>query len=128
MREPYQDAAGAWVLFDGETKTKYASYQEATEIYMATNRKLAFVQSLQSTAASLGAAMDKSEGLYQSYFDMGFNSGGANEIRDEDVVSLGLTASQVTDAITLLDNFTKFVSGQAPAASTYRITINLVRT
>lgn len=121
-------------LSDSATSPKLAftsqsalSFDEAAGVFRAMASKIDFANELKAVAVGLGKAMDAAPDLYQKYFDLGYNSGGASELTDEDVASLGLTAAQVVSAITLLENYNKFVSGTDPASSVYRITINQVR-
>ena len=62
----------------------------------------------QQMAALFSALSDDILSLQAIWFDRGYNSGGADELTDADVESLGITAADVTGMITFagaLDTF-----------------------
>jgi hypothetical protein len=74
---------------------------------------------------SLAQPMDDAPDRWQEYWDVVNSPGGA--YTDEELEPLGITAEQLTTAIGLLENFNKFMSGEAPVVSVYRITVNGLR-
>lgn len=67
---------------------------------------------------------DDAPDRWQEYWDQR-NAGG--DYTDEELEPLGITNAQLTSAITLLENFNKFMSGTAPAVDVYRVVVNGLR-
>lgn len=89
--------------------------------------KLSYVNRLISNVNQLAKVMDTASDLNAMYFDLGYNGGGANQITDEDIASLGLTAADVVNIITLMQNYDEFTAGTNPINAVYRVTINKTR-
>ncbi len=83
--------------------------------------KLELAQSIIYRVQQLIETMDNGPDVLQEYFDSGVT------FTDEDVASLGITAADVTNCLTLLENSDKFFSGTTPTNAAYRITVNAVR-
>lgn len=68
--------------------------------------------------------------LYGTYFDMGYNAGGADPIADEDIsMQYAFGAAGVASFITLLENLIKLLSSDTSAVTNadYASTINKLR-
>ena len=120
----YQDANGGWIYFDGETKHRLATQQEAVTM----SQKESFVQRLQGAATQLAQTADLFQDLFSVYFDRGYNDGGANEIGDDDIASTNLTAAQVGNLITLAEQLDHFLNNAAVAQGDYDAVLNAART
>lgn len=90
---------------------------------MADDR-LKTAASLIRCGQSLATPMDDAPDRWQAFWDQ-VNATGA--YTDEELEPLGITAAQLTMAIALLENFNKFMQGETPAVSIYRITVNGLR-
>ena len=64
----------------------------------------------QQMAASFSALADDIGALQAIYFDRGYNSGGADELLDADVESLGIDAAAVTGMITFAGALETFMA------------------
>lgn len=89
--------------------------------------KLNFARQLQEDAGNLAQLKDRIMTRYGIYFDRGYNSGGANPITDSDVAELGLTATQVGDWITLIEQLGNFFGNSAVITADYDATTNKIR-
>jgi hypothetical protein len=90
-------------------------------------QKTRFAQQMISLHQKLSEVMDLASAVENEYFDQGYNSGGDNEIVDNDVVNLGITASNIASGITLLQQQHKFFTNQAVSAADYAATVNMFR-
>lgn len=89
--------------------------------------KQAFCTQLQSDAGAIAAIrkiLDDRKGVY---FDRGYNSAGSNPIVDGDVSALDLTAAQVGNWITLLEQLEKFFTNTAVTTADYDATLSAMR-
>ena len=89
--------------------------------------KQAYCRQLQTDAnaiASIRKVLDDRRGVY---FDRGYNSGGSNPIIDADVSDLDLTAAQVGNWITLLEQLEKFFTNQSVTTADYDATLSTMR-
>lgn len=94
-------------------------------------QQLAMQQRRLSTAAavvrcvqSLAGPMDNASDVYQEFWDV---VNGSGSFADDELAVMGITASDLASAVTTLENFRKFTSGESPANDAYRITINKMR-
>jgi len=120
----YQSSDGDWIVFDGTEKNFFSTEEEAQD--MAS--KLTFATQAQTSATSLSDVSDKLADLYSVYFDRGYNSGGSNPITNDDVASLGITAAQLGDMMTLAQQFANFLGNSAVTTGDYDATLNAIRT
>jgi hypothetical protein len=120
----YQAANGIWIFFDGSEKHFFATESEAHIM----DRKLTFVQRLQTAATQLAQTADLFEDLESIYFDRGYGDGGAGEIQDSDITASGLTAAQVASLITLGQQLQNFVNNAAVVQGDYDAVLNTART
>lgn len=72
--------------------------------------KANFARQGQQMAASFSALADDIGALQAIYFDRGYNSGGADELLDADVESLGIDAGAVTGMITFAGALETFMA------------------
>lgn len=79
-------------------------------------------------ADNLGQALKDARTMKNLFYDRGYNSGGADEIVDGDITSVGITAAQLSNGITLCEQLIKWADNDTPAAAVYRDTINELRT
>jgi hypothetical protein len=120
----YQAADGRYIYFDGVEKRFFDTEGEA----IAMSRKETFVQKLQEAATQIAVAADRFEDLETIFFDRGYNSGGANQIQDEDIEATGLTAAQVGSLITFGQQLQLFLNAGAVVQGDYDVTLNAART
>ena len=90
-------------------------------------QKTRFAQQMISLHQKLSEVMDLAGAMEKEYFDRGYNSAGSDEIEDNDVVNLGITASNIASGITLLQQQDKFFTNQAVSAADYAVTVNMFR-
>ena len=112
----YQSAGDDWIFFDGATKHRFDTEQEA-QLFMA---KLDTAKAIVRTVQSLAQATDSAGDLEAEYFDVG-------NWTDEDVSAIGITAAQLSACLTLLQQIDLLMTGQATTPSMYRTTLNQVR-
>lgn len=72
--------------------------------------KLQYARQAQQMAASFSAQADDIIALRNIYWDRGYNDGGASDLTDADVASLGITAADVTGMITFADALETFLT------------------
>lgn len=89
------------------------------------SRYASTIQNKANQIASLGVEL---QAIYETYFDRGYNGGGANELLDADIAATGLTAANVAAFIMLAENFGKLLNNQAVFQSDYGATVNKTRT
>lgn len=93
------------------------------------NKKLDFAQQIQTCATKMAQAIEAFQKLDGIYYDRGYNPAGNDPITDADLVSLGITASDVASGITLAEQVEIFKNGQsAPTVADYGATMNKLRT
>jgi len=112
----YQSATGDWILFDGATKHRFDTEQEARSIMAKIETAKAIVRAVQS----LTTATDSAGDLEAEYFDIG------NWV-DADVAALGITAAQLAAGLTLLQQVNLLMTGEATTPAVYRTTLNQLR-
>lgn len=115
----YERFDGKWILVAGRLATDeytYDTQQEANTAMSKLATATAIVQAVQSLATAADSAVD----LEAEYFDVGAPS-------DEDVAPLGLDADDIAACVTLLQQVSALMAGQATVAATYRATLNKVR-
>lgn len=94
---------------------------------MALTPKQRYAEAVINLAQDLAAISDRLEPLESEYFDNGYNSGGADELVDNDVTENKTTAAEIADAITLVQELTKFLNAGSPANGDYSVTMNKMR-
>ncbi len=72
--------------------------------------KTRYASRAQDMAAIFANLADDIGALQAIYFDRGYNSGGADELTDADVESLGVTAADVTGMITFAGALETFMA------------------
>lgn len=125
MATVYQAADGRWLVFNNDIKSDYFTLENEAQA-MAT--KLTFAGQAQASATTMANIGDQLADLHSVYFDRGYNSGGANPITDDDLASLGMTAVQLGNLITLAEHFANFLGNSAVAQADYDVTLNAIRT
>ena len=90
--------------------------------------KLKFADKAQDISTRLAAIIDEAADMDTVYFDRGYNSGGGDPIADADVSSLGITAADVGDFITLAQQLANFANNAAVTQGDYDATLNKMRT
>ena len=127
MKEPfvYQASDGRWIVFNNDTKSDYFNTEAEAE---AMAEKLTFAGEAQSQATTLAQVGEGLAAVVDVYFDRGYNGGGSNPISDVDIASLGITAAQLGDVVTLAQQLANFLGNAAVATADYGSTLNQVRT
>ena len=88
-----------------------------------------FVIAVQEASTTLAKLAPKFQTLFETYFDRGYNGGGANPLADGDIpAELGITAADVAAFITLAENVGLFLNNGEPFQSDYAVTLNKLRT
>lgn len=125
MATVYQAADGRWIVFNNGIKSGYFSLESEAQ-NMAT--KITFAEQAQGMATSLAQLGDNLSDLESVYFDRGYNSGGADQIVDGDIVSLDITATQLGALVTLAQQLSNFLGNASVTTADYDATLNVVRT
>lgn len=89
--------------------------------------KLRYAGTIQNKANIIVQLQADCKAIFETYFDRGYNVGGAAPITDEDLATLGLTAADVSGFITFAENFGKMLDNQAVFQSDYSQTMNKIR-
>jgi hypothetical protein len=121
----YQASDDRWLVFSNGIKSDYFTLEEDA-VDMAT--KLTWAGQAQTGATDLAQVADKLADLETVYFDRGYDSGGSNPITNDDVSSLGITATDLANLITLIQQLNNFLGNSAVTTGDYDATLNTVRT
>jgi hypothetical protein len=125
MANVYQAADGRWIVFSNGIKSDYFTLESEAQD-MAS--KLIFATQSQEQATTMAQLGDKLADILSVYFDRGYNSGGSNPITNDDLASLGITAAQLGDMVTLAEQFANFLGNVAVTPADYDSTLNAIRT
>lgn len=91
-------------------------------------KKADFIAAAQELSTVLAKAGPQFNYLFETFFDRGYNGGGADEIVDADVpAELQITAADIGAFITLAENVGKFLNNQVAFQSDYQATLNRLR-
>lgn len=95
---------------------------------MATQKENYVISLLDLAKNIANEAMDKGPDLTSQYFDLGYNSGGGDEIVDGDLTNFnGLTAAEVSGVITALQQLANYFDNAAVTTGDYAVSYNNVR-
>lgn len=90
--------------------------------------KLLFAQTGQRLATTLADTISEADEWVSAYFDRTYGSGGAAEIVDGDVSSLGITAANLAALVTLSQQLKNFRDNAAVTQGDYGSTLSKMRT
>jgi len=113
----YQAADERWILWTDSEKIFFNTQAEA----IRAMDKLKLAQAVVYQTQLHIKAMDEGPDVLQEYFDSGVT------FVDADVEALGITAADVVNCLTMLENAGKFYAGNTPTNAVYRSTVNAVR-
>ncbi len=125
MTRVYQAADGRWLVFSNGVKSIYFNTESEAQI-MAD--KIKFANQTQAFCTSLATLFKNAKDLDGVYFSEGFDGGGSDPITDADLVSLGITAAEVSATDTMLQQITNFQNNIAVVTGDYKVTVNAMRT
>lgn len=91
---------------------------------MADEKKIAFIRNLVRRLQELDAIFDEAPDIESEYFDLGYNSGGTNEIVAADVSAYVLTPTDIASGITLIQQLKNMEAGAAVTTGNYGATTN----
>ncbi len=91
------------------------------------SRKVDFALQVELVSTKLAEAIEQIEILRTAYFDSGFNSGGADELIDEDIQGHDITVAKIINIITLVENQTLFLDNFIPLQGDYRAFLGAIR-
>ena len=114
----WEEAPGDWRLNYFGTEYEFNSEKEIVSFMAKVDTAKAIIRTVQS----LAMATDAAENLVAEYWD----AAGEGWV-DVDVVTLGITAAQLTACITLLEQIDLLMTNQATTPSMYRGTLNHAR-
>lgn len=93
-----------------------------------TTKKAEFITAVQEISTVLARTGPQFQWLFETYFDRGYNNGGANPLVDIDFPpELGITAGDVAAFITLAENVGNLLESRAVFVSDYGATLNRLR-
>lgn len=105
------------VRLDDGRVLEFSSAMEA----MMSVAKLGTAAAVVRCVQSLATATDTAAAMCQEYQDQ------QPALTDAELAVLGMTAADLSNCIALLENFDKFMNGQATDINAYRVTLNVVR-
>lgn len=94
---------------------------------MADAKKTAYIRDLVRYMQELDTKFDDAPDIENEYFDLGYNSGGANAIIDADVINYNLTAANMASAITLVQQIKNLAGNTAVTTGDYALTTNIFK-
>jgi len=116
----YSETREKWMLFKDGVFLTYT-----TEDMMS---KANFINKVLNTATTLAQEFDQAPDTEAVYFDRGYNSGGANEIVQDDLTEpYGVALADFTAMITCIQQLIKFAQNQAVYQGDYSATVNKLR-
>ncbi len=121
----YQAADDQWVVLSNGIKIYFAINNESEARNMAD--KITFAEKAQDISTRLAILVDEGTNLRTVYFDRVYNTGGT-AIIDADIVSLGITAANISSFITLVEQLQNFVDFLTVTEADYDTTLNAMRT
>jgi hypothetical protein len=90
--------------------------------------KVTFTNKLRELATLTSQVIRTAEDLHKVYFDRGLNKDGNNELVDTDIQeNTTLTAADVTEGITLIEQIKNFANNLPVIQGDYKGTINRLR-
>jgi len=89
--------------------------------------KQRFVNGVLDMAKTLAETKDLLASARAVYFDRGYNSGGSDPIIDDDISGLGVTATQLTNMMTLAEQLENFFGNSAVSTADYDASLNQFR-
>lgn len=93
------------------------------------SEKIKFAESVQDFSIAISLLIEQLPKFQSVYADREYGSGGADEITDADLESLGITAVELAAFITPLAlQLVNFVSNQPVTQGDYSVTLNKLRT
>ena len=94
---------------------------------MADEKKKAFIRNMVRRLQELDTIFDEAPDIESEYFDLGYNSGGANEIVAADVSIYVLTPTDIAAGITLIQQLKNMEAGSAVTTGNYGATTNIFK-
>lgn len=91
------------------------------------NEKLSYAIGIRRLTTKLMEDAEDLMVLYDIYFDRGYNSGGANEIVDGDIIESGITASAIADVITAVAQLSNYMDNASVTTGDYSASYNKTR-
>jgi hypothetical protein len=119
----YQSANLQWILWDGKTKTFFATQEEA----LSVANKIQFAKKVQAINTTIAQLFLDTKDLDGVYFSEGFDSAGSDPITDGDLTSLGITAAELAAGDTLFQQIQNLRNGDPVTAGDYQATVNALR-
>lgn len=92
-----------------------------------TTEKERFAGEILDVGKKLAQVREKLKEIEGTYFDLGFNSGGVDELIDANIASFNFDASDVGSFITLVQQLSNFFDNSAVATGDYGATVNAIR-
>lgn len=86
-----------------------------------------YVRALRANASQLATVRRGIFDMEDVYFKREYNAGGANAITDEDIEGLGITAADVANWITMLQQLDNFFENQPVSQGDYEATLSVMR-
>ena len=94
---------------------------------MADAKKTAFIRDLVRRMQELDSLLDDAQNIEEEYWDLTYNSGGANAIVDADVAAYALTAADITNAITVIGRLKAMADGTAVTTADNQAVTNVFK-
>ncbi len=126
MTQVYQASDGKWIVLNNDQKTYFLSNQEQEARIMAD--KIKFTNQVCTWSTNLAVLFKNARDLQGVYFDEGFDGAGSDPITDVDVTSLGVTATDVSSVVTLLQQLQNLENNIAVITGDYGSIVNRMRT
>ena len=94
---------------------------------MADDRKIAYIRDLVRRIQEIDTLFDDAPDITNEFYDLGYNSGGAREITDADVLPFGLTAANIASGVTLVEQIANMAGNSAVTTADYAATTNIFK-
>lgn len=91
------------------------------------SEKTDFVENLRRSITQIAQHATNGEELVSTWTKREYQSGGSDEMTDEDISSTGITAAEMALGITLFNNLKKFRFNDTPTQNDYEATMAKLR-
>lgn len=124
MARVYRATDGRWIVFNNGIKSGYFTL-ESEAISMAN--KIEFAKKCQVANTIVAQLFLDTKDLDGVYFDEGFDGAGSDPIINDDLVSLGITAAELSLGITLFQQIQNLRNNDPVTTGDYQATVNALR-
>lgn len=91
------------------------------------SEKNAFTNQYRDQATAVAQARSVCEAMIKVYYNRGYNTGGSDQITDEDIAATNITAAELANMVTFSEQLVNMLDNQAVTQSNYQATLDVLR-